>query len=50
MSDNSFLGTMYFIKFLFVNIKGIWTHLAQKNLRPETKINAIFRLYNWMQN
>ena len=44
MSNNIFRGKMYFIKFHSVNVKGNWTHLAQKNSRPGAKINTIFRL------
>ena len=38
MSDDSSRGKMYFFKFYFVNVKGNWTHLAQKNLRPGARI------------
>ena len=44
MSNNIFRGKMNFIKFHSVNVKGNWTHLAQKNSRPGAKINTIFRL------
>ena len=29
---------------LSVNVKGNWTHLAEKNSQPGTKINTNFRL------
>ena len=38
MSDNSSQGKMYFISFHFVNDARNWTHLAQKNSRPGTRI------------
>ena len=38
MSDNSLRETMYFIQFHFVNVKGNWTHLAQKIHEQELRL------------
>ena len=37
MNDNSFEGK------ISLNVKGNWTHLAEKNSRPGAKINKIFK-------
>ena len=44
MNDGSSQGKIAFIYFHSVNIKGNWTHLAEKHSQPGVKINAIFRL------
>ena len=44
MNGNCSGGKMSFVKFLSVNVKGNWTHLAEKNSRPRAKITKIFRL------
>ena len=43
MNDNSSEGKTSFVKFHSINVKGNWTHLAEKNSRPGAKITAIFR-------
>ena len=40
MNDNSSEEKM-FVLFHFVNIKGNWAHLAEKNSRPGAKITTI---------
>ena len=35
--------------FFFVNVKGNWIHLVEKNSQPEAKITTIFRIYNIMK-
>ena len=45
MNDTNSKGEISFVKFHPVNIKGNWTHLAEKNSRLRAKINAIFRLH-----
>ena len=44
MNDNICRGKMSFIQFHPVNVKGNWTHLAQKKSRPGAKINIIFKI------
>ena len=42
--DDSSHRKIAFIYFHSVNIKGKWTHLAEKHSQPGAKIDAIFRL------
>ena len=44
MDDNSFQGKTSFVYFHSVNVKGNWTHLAEKNSQPGANINTKFRL------
>ena len=42
MDDNSSEGKIAFVQFHSVNVKGYWTHLAEKNSQPGAKITTIF--------
>ena len=44
MNYNNFGRKMSFIQFNFLNVKGNWAHLAEKNSRPGAKITTILRL------
>ena len=44
MNGKSSSGEMSFIQFHFINVKGHWVYLAEKNTRPGAKIITIFRL------
>ena len=44
MDDNSSEGKIAFVQFHSVNVKGYWTHVAEKNSQPGAKITTIFRL------
>ena len=44
MDDNSSEGNIAFVPFHSVNVKGNWTHLAEKNSLPGAKITTIFSL------
>ena len=41
MNDKSSEEKISFVLFHFVNIKGNWAHLAEKNSRPGAKITTI---------
>ena len=42
MNDNTSRGKMSTVYFQYINVKGNWAHLVQKNSRPGSKVITKF--------
>ena len=42
MNDNTSRGKMSSAYFQYINVKGNWANLVQKNSRPGSKVTTIF--------